>query len=241
MLLYAFCVLGWNRWIISKYAATEAKEREEEAEVYPMLHKDDIPFGARALERGVEVEGIWISAPNTPTQSPCQPATPVPSQPASPPPRSFHSKVDTSKSSVGSQSPMSPMISPKPMPLAGRREVVSELDLASTGFVYEKHRPAGSYSRASLPINPNSMRISPAREESLIGLRDTPGREKRVSFHMRILGTPSNPDTKDHRVGLDGADEDVDYFPAMSESSSGLSSENKRSSRSMSKSKFAMV
>ncbi|CAI7603873.1 unnamed protein product [Penicillium crustosum] len=233
VLLYAFCVLGWNRWIISKYAATEAKEREEEAEVYPMLHKDDIPFGARALERGVEVEGIWISAPNTPTQSPCQPATPVPSQPASPPPRSFHSKVDTSKSSVGSQSPMSPMISPKPMPLAGRREVVSELDLASTGFVYEKHRPAGSYSRASLPINPNSMRISPAREESLIGLRDTPGREKRVSFHMRILGTPSNPDTKDHRVGLDGADEDVDYFPAMSESSSGLSSENKRSSRSM--------
>lgn len=224
--------------MISKYAATEAKEREEEAEVYPMLHKDDIPFGARALERGVEVEGIWVSDPNTPTQSPCQPATPVPSQPASPAPRSFHSKVDTSRSSAGSQSPM---ISPKPMPPAARREVASELDLASTGFVYENHRPTGRHSRASLPINPNAMRISPAREESLIGLRETPAREKRVSFHTQIFGTPSNPDTKDHRVGLDGADEDMDYVPAMSESSSGLSSENKRSSRSMSKSNFPMM
>ncbi|KAJ5589109.1 hypothetical protein N7537_011787 [Penicillium hordei] len=230
VLLYAFCILGWNRWMISKYAATEAKEREEEPEVYPMLHKDDIPFGARALERGVEVEGIWVSDPNTPTQSPCQPATPVPSQPASPVPRSLHSKVDTSRSSAGSQSPM---ISPKPMPPAARREVVSEFDLASAGFIYENHRPTARHSRTSLPINPNAMHISPAREELLIGLRDTPGREKRVSFHTRIFGTPSNPDPKDHRVGLDGADEDMDYVPAMSESSSGLSSENKRSSRSM--------
>lgn len=133
------------------------------------------------------------------------------------------------------------MISPKPMPPAARREVASELDLASTGFVYENHRPTGRHSRASLPINPNAMRISPAREESLIGLRETPAREKRVSFHTRIFGTPSNPDTKDHRVGLDGADEDMDHVPAMSESSSGLSSENKRSSRSMSKSNFPMM
>ncbi|KAJ5957478.1 hypothetical protein N7501_011757 [Penicillium viridicatum] len=230
VLLYAFCVLGWSRWMIRKYAATEAKEREAEAEVYPMLHKDDIPFGARALERGVEVEGIWVSDPNTPTQSPCQPATPVPSQPASPAPTSLYKKVDTSKASAGSQSPM---ISPKPMPPAARREVVSELDLASAGFVYENHRPAGRHSRASLPINPNAMRMSPAREESLIGLRNTPGREKRVSFHTRISGSPPNPGTKHHRVGLDGTDEDMDDAPATSDSSLGLSSEGKRSSRSM--------
>ncbi|KAJ5420438.1 hypothetical protein N7465_002957 [Penicillium sp. CMV-2018d] len=230
VLLYAFCVLGWSRWMIRKYAATEAKEREAEAEVYPMLHKDDIPFGARALERGVEVEGIWVSDPSTPTQSPCQPATPVPSQPASPAPTSLYKKVDTSKASAGSQSPM---ISPKPMPPAARREVVSELDLASAGFVYENHRPAGRHSRASLPFNPNAMRMSPAREESLIGLRNTPGREKRVSFHTGISGSPPNPGTKHHRVGLDGTDEDMDDAPATSESSLGLSSEGKRSSRSM--------
>lgn len=218
---------------MNKYAATEAKERESEAEVYPMLHKDDIPFGARALERGVEVEGIWVSDPNTPTQSPCQPTTPVPSRPVSPAPRSVHKTVDTSRSSVGSRSPM---ISPNPMPPAARRQVVSEVDLASAGFIYENHRPAGLHSRASLPINPNAMRMSPAREESLIGMKDTTRNEKRASFHTRIFGTTSNPDTKDYRVGLDGADEDMDYVPAISESSSGHSSERKRRSRSMRKS-----
>ncbi|KAJ6190483.1 hypothetical protein N7519_000504 [Penicillium mononematosum] len=199
-LFCAFCVLGWNRWMMNKHNATEAKEREEQAEVHPMLQKDDIPFGARALERGIEVEGIWISEPNTPTQSP-QPATPVPSRP--------------------------------PMPPAARREVVSELDLASAGFTYENHRPGGIYSGASLPINPNAMRMSPAREESLIGMKDTAGNEKRASFHKRLFGKTSDPDmkdTKDYRVGLDGTDDDENYVPALSDAASILSSESKRSS-----------
>lgn len=28
--------------------------------------EDDIPFGIRALESGIEVEGVWISRSNTP-------------------------------------------------------------------------------------------------------------------------------------------------------------------------------
>ncbi|OAX77656.1 hypothetical protein ACJ72_08043, partial [Emergomyces africanus] len=31
---------------------------------------DDIPFGSRAIERGIEIEGIWISNHNTPAGSP---------------------------------------------------------------------------------------------------------------------------------------------------------------------------
>ncbi|KAJ5158842.1 uncharacterized protein N7500_008493 [Penicillium coprophilum] len=228
VLLYAFCVLGWNRWMMSKYAAAEAKEREEEAEVYPMLHKDDIPFGARALERGIEVEGIWVSDPNTPTQSPCQPATPVDSRPVTPAPRVLQRTVDTPMSSTGSQRPM---ISPQPIPPAARRAVVSELDLASAGFTYENQRPGALYSRASLPT-PNAIRISPAREESLIGMNDTTTK-KRASLPMRIFGATSHPDTKNYQVGLDGADEEKDYVPVLSSSSSGLSSETKRSSQSM--------
>ncbi|CAG8136045.1 unnamed protein product [Penicillium nalgiovense] len=216
--------------MMNKHAATEAKEREEQAEVYPMLHKDDIPFGARALERGIEVEGIWISDPNTPTQSPCQPATPVPSRPVSPAPRSIHRVVDTLRSSVGSQRSM---ISPKPIPPAARREVVSELDLASAGFTYENHRPGGIYSGVSLPIDPNATRMSPAREEALIGMKDTIGNEKRASFHKRMFGKTSDPDTKDtkdYRVGLDGGDDDMNYAPAISDAASILSTESKRSS-----------
>ncbi|KAI2704792.1 hypothetical protein CBS147332_7446 [Penicillium roqueforti] len=223
VLLYAFCVLGWNRWTMSKHTATEAKEREEEAEVYPMLHKDDIPFGARALERGIGVEGIWVSDPNTPTQSP------VPSRPASPVPRSLYRTIDTPSSSVESHSSL---INPKPMPLAARREVVPELNLASAGFTYENQRPSALYGRSSL-LNLDSMRMSPAREESMIGMKDTTVREKRASFHTRIFGTTSNPDTKDYRVGLDGADEGMKYVPAIGESPSGPSPESKRGSRTM--------
>ncbi|OJD26768.1 hypothetical protein ACJ73_01841 [Blastomyces percursus] len=44
---------------------------------------DEIPFGSRAIERGIEVEGIWISNPNTPAGSPIWGPTPGPSRPAS--------------------------------------------------------------------------------------------------------------------------------------------------------------
>lgn len=32
-------------------------------------YEDDIPFGIRAIERGVSVDGVWVSRSNTPTQS----------------------------------------------------------------------------------------------------------------------------------------------------------------------------
>ncbi|KAJ5794162.1 hypothetical protein N7457_000761 [Penicillium paradoxum] len=228
VLIYALCVLGLNRWRMSKYAATEAKEREEEAELYPMLHKDDVPFGARALERGIEVEGIWVSNPNTPMQSPHQPATPVGSRPASPGSRSLARTLENSTSSVGSQSST---ISPKPMPAVARRGVMSELDLASAGFVYETHRPGGLYSRASLPVNTNALRMSPAREESMVGMKTTAVRQKRASFHSRVFGTSLHPDPKVYQAGLDGANDDMDYIPAMNGSSAHVSAEHKRASR----------
>lgn len=40
--------------------------------------EDDIPFGIRAIESGVEVDGVWISRSNTPNQS-------APGSPASEP------------------------------------------------------------------------------------------------------------------------------------------------------------
>ena len=35
----------------------------------PIGRKADIPFGVRAIQTGVEVDGIWISRPGTPTES----------------------------------------------------------------------------------------------------------------------------------------------------------------------------
>ncbi|KAJ5599379.1 hypothetical protein N7450_000446 [Penicillium hetheringtonii] len=73
VLAYASCSLTYTRWKMRRYAAAEARQKEEEAELFPMLTKDDIPFGARALERGIQIEGIWISNHNTPIQTPHPP------------------------------------------------------------------------------------------------------------------------------------------------------------------------
>ncbi|OOG01050.1 hypothetical protein ASPCADRAFT_511872 [Aspergillus carbonarius ITEM 5010] len=53
--------VGWALWqklsFTKKYATAEARQR---AEMQPMLAEpSEIPFGARALEKGIQVEGIW--------------------------------------------------------------------------------------------------------------------------------------------------------------------------------------
>ncbi|KAL3261955.1 hypothetical protein ABHI18_003265 [Aspergillus niger] len=57
VLVYSFIVLAYNRRKTMKYATAEARQK---AEMQPMLAEpSDIPFGARALEKGIQVEGIW--------------------------------------------------------------------------------------------------------------------------------------------------------------------------------------
>ncbi|KAL3460710.1 hypothetical protein BJX64DRAFT_177178 [Aspergillus heterothallicus] len=61
VLVYSFSVLTYNRRKIRRHANEEANQRaEEEAEMGEVgSEATDIPFGARALEKGIEVEGIW--------------------------------------------------------------------------------------------------------------------------------------------------------------------------------------
>ncbi|GIJ83984.1 hypothetical protein Asppvi_002817 [Aspergillus pseudoviridinutans] len=84
VLIYAFCVLAYNRRMTRKHAAAEAYQRiERGTELRPVsTGGSDIPFGARALEKGVQVDGIWISTSNT--SSPAQLATPNASRPTTP-------------------------------------------------------------------------------------------------------------------------------------------------------------
>lgn len=84
VLIYAFCVLTYNRRMTRKHAAAEAYQRiERGTELRPVsTGGSDIPFGARALEKGVQVDGIWISTSNT--SSPAQLATPNASRPTTP-------------------------------------------------------------------------------------------------------------------------------------------------------------
>lgn len=70
--------LAHTHWRLHKYSALAEKERKEQALHREMSQKrrgpgvpraDEVPFGIRALERGVEVEGVWVSRGNTPEPS----------------------------------------------------------------------------------------------------------------------------------------------------------------------------
>ncbi|KAI4248022.1 MAG: hypothetical protein L6R40_001111 [Gallowayella cf. fulva] len=85
-----------NHWKLRKYTAlakTKAAQRENGLESAPSPTRrkkgNDIPFGVRAIESGIEVDGVWISRSNTPANS--TPGSPflsatkeTPAQPAQP-------------------------------------------------------------------------------------------------------------------------------------------------------------
>ncbi|KAF2622182.1 hypothetical protein BU25DRAFT_217165 [Macroventuria anomochaeta] len=73
-----FCKLWYDRSKIRKYskvekgkkaATPEMLESQPVQQVHAEEMKDDIPFGVRAIESGIEVDGVWISRSNTPVGS----------------------------------------------------------------------------------------------------------------------------------------------------------------------------
>ena len=70
------CVkLGYTRWQLRKYTVLAEQEKKEQSLARQMSQrrgkaygtsKEEIPFGIRALESGIEVDGVWVSRPNTP-------------------------------------------------------------------------------------------------------------------------------------------------------------------------------
>ncbi|KAI7508806.1 hypothetical protein KC347_g5803 [Hortaea werneckii] len=69
------CVkLGYTRWQLRKYTVLVEQEKKEQSLARQMSQrrskpygtsKDEVPFGIRALESGIEVDGVWVSRPNT--------------------------------------------------------------------------------------------------------------------------------------------------------------------------------
>ena len=67
--------LVYTHWRLRKYSAVAERERQEQAMQKRKAQRrpssriksaDDVPFGIRAIESGIEVEGVWISRGNTP-------------------------------------------------------------------------------------------------------------------------------------------------------------------------------
>lgn len=62
--------LWWNSRLMKKQLIVDEEKRARVEEMrragLPLKRTNDIPFGVRALQRGVEVDGIWISRPVSP-------------------------------------------------------------------------------------------------------------------------------------------------------------------------------
>ncbi|RMX75227.1 hypothetical protein D0869_11819 [Hortaea werneckii] len=67
--------LGYTRWQLRRYTVLAEQEKKEQSLARQMSQrrskpygtsKEEIPFGIRALESGIEVDGVYVSRPNTP-------------------------------------------------------------------------------------------------------------------------------------------------------------------------------
>lgn len=68
--------LAHTHWKLRKYTAlakTKAAQKEEAIQRAPSAARrkkdNEVPFGVRAIESGIEVDGVWISRSNTPANS----------------------------------------------------------------------------------------------------------------------------------------------------------------------------
>ncbi|KAI9797609.1 MAG: hypothetical protein M1833_005392 [Piccolia ochrophora] len=70
-ILAGFIKLSWSHWRIRKYTAIDEASKSHLREMRQSRHViqlkgEDVPFGVRAIESGIEVDGVWISRPNSP-------------------------------------------------------------------------------------------------------------------------------------------------------------------------------
>ncbi|KAJ6006263.1 hypothetical protein N7451_004207 [Penicillium sp. IBT 35674x] len=255
VIIYGCCVLMYSRWRIRKYAAIEARQKEEEAHLYPMLKRDDIPFGARALERGVQVPGIWISSPDTPSHSPQPPRTPTnrsqsPSPEARPPSLVLRPLSPVPRPLSPVPRPLSP--APRPVPtharlinnsLPARRDdpipspvavpryarpsfIQSHRDTTGPNmYRYESYGPRGIYPPRTIASAPVTPSSFNCRSEAF------GSHEKRASFHNRVLRASQLFDSKRSRSGA-SEQEEFGLGSPSHEHDSSLQAEQHRASLS---------
>jgi hypothetical protein len=75
--------LWFKNRLMAKHTVLDEEKRARQKEMrmsgLPVGKRADIPFGVRAIQSGIEVDGIWISRPGTPADSgsPVSPASPL--------------------------------------------------------------------------------------------------------------------------------------------------------------------
>lgn len=190
--IYASFVLAFNTWMTRRYADAESRQKDQEAELYPMLSRDDVPFGAKALERGVQIEGIWVSKNSTPHSGTLHPEIPMTDQTPS---------ADLRKYPLPTPSPASLMAmeSAKSAQNLLRADIPTTLSTEASLMTADQygnsvHTPGEVYTPAMPFLAPSSPNIFNRHIESFVA--DKKNNQKRASFHSRIWHAGHVFDTK---------------------------------------------
>ena len=146
--------------------AKEAHRQEMQRVGSTRRHKGpEVPFGIRAIESGIEVDGVWISRSNTPAQS--LPATPAPASPASGPsiaPRPHPPKQEDSPDRSSSASNISRLDIPQPVygyPTVNLRP--SGPSSTTLNSSYERSKPGANSPISPGPDLPDLTRVQQIR------------------------------------------------------------------------------
>ncbi|KAJ5131964.1 hypothetical protein N7448_006122 [Penicillium atrosanguineum] len=233
VLIAATCVLMFQRWRTRRFAELEVGQKLEDVEQYPMLVKDDVPFGARALERGVEVEGIWVSNNNTPAQTPCQPGTPNSIRSCSSF-RSLSSNPNLNPPLIQPEMPLAPpnleniAASRASLPPFAPTPLLSDADIfKEIRYTYKPQRPEGVYPplmTSTFPSSPSTFN----RRSNIVTSTD-----RRASFHTRVVRASKLADIKTctslndlDESELDSAGNDTSASAPVEQQASRMTSSN---------------
>ncbi len=118
VVLIGFIKRIYNYWKIRSYTKLESNnaaithEITQQMQHQPSVRRgraNQIPFGVRALESGIEVDGVWVSRPNTPTSS-------LPGSPRLSGTTQLTARPESSKGRASSSSVLSNVGRPQPPP-----------------------------------------------------------------------------------------------------------------------------
>ncbi|MCJ1400178.1 hypothetical protein MMC11_003382 [Xylographa trunciseda] len=169
--IFAGCVkLIHKHFELRKHTAIAAKQREEQqmqqTSTVLVAGAPDIPFGVRAIEHGVEVEGVWISRSNTPVSSNQGSPVSSPLGDTSPTQSEPHAQNMTT---------IPNLVMPQPMyPYLGRPGSSSTSPSRSPNRQYEKSMSADRFSSQG-SVSPDTIKI-----------RIRPSYQPRQSSHLRF-------------------------------------------------------
>ncbi|MCJ1385028.1 hypothetical protein MMC17_008146 [Xylographa soralifera] len=169
--IFAGCVkLIYKHFELRKHTAIAARQREEQqmqqTSSVPATGAPDIPFGVRAIENGIEVEGVWISRSNTPVSS--NQGSPV-SSPIG------DTSPTQSESHAQNMTTIPKLVMPQPMyPYLGRPGSSSTSPSRSPTRQHEKGISADRFSSQG-SVSPDTIKI-----------RIRPSYQPRQSSHLRF-------------------------------------------------------